>query len=400
MELEEGKISFRSIKEYISLLKNDIEELNRIEFKTLKEWVVYSLSLVVTICTPCAIVLIITGLLSGGVSAGLLIAISCIPFMFGIPLTFLLTYINNYRKPKYQRKLMLDGLSKYDWDSPIKQVGQTEFECIKNNYPFKTVIRRAKIDRDWSTDVIYMLIAFYYPANRKIENDDINDYLKEKSHFIIEEQAAICGVPLKIFPQVDLSKDIEELLYVLHRFDLRPATFYNPDKILEEVPTTPDVVVWTTFGDDIDDFCIDWANDMISAGFVNDSMKTLAKKTPTPDNQDELKELMNTIISEFNLNVPPKYVLKNYICFLAMREHSDNITVLEAIEGLSYLYELDENVPIFKTFNLLYKAKLALDESGKQDIWDDDTLTAENSDEYILHYLYSLLENDSLIIVE
>lgn len=67
---------------------------------------------------------------------------------------------------------------------------------------------------------------------------------------------------MKIFPQVDLSKDIEELLYVLHRFDLRPATFYNPEKILKEVPTTPDVIVWTTFGDDIDQFCIDWANDM------------------------------------------------------------------------------------------------------------------------------------------
>lgn len=92
--------------------------------------------------------------------------------------------------------------------------------------------------------------------------------------------------------------------------------------------------------------------------------------------------------------------MKNYICFLAIRENSGNITVLEAIEDLSYLYELDENVPIFKTFNLLYKAKLALDESGKQDIWDDNTLTAENSDEYILHYLYSLLENDSLIILE
>lgn len=400
MELEEGKISFRSIKEYISLLKNDIEELNRIEFKTLKGWVVYSLSLVVTICTPCTIVLIITGLLSGGVSAGLLIAISCIPFMFGIPLTFLLTYINNYRKPKYLRKLIFDGLSKYDWDSPIKQVGQTEFECIRDNYPFKTVIQRAKTDRGQAVDLICMLMAFYYPANRKIEENDIKDYLKDKSHFIIEDQTAICGFALKVFPQVDLSKDIEELLYVLHRFDLRPATFYNPEKILEEVPMTPDVVVWTTFGDDIDECCIDWANEMISAGFVNDSMKTLAKKTPTPDNQDELKELMNTIIGEFNLNVPPKYVLKNYICFLAMREHSDNITVLEAIEDLSYLYELDENVPIFKTFNLLYKAKLALDESGKQDIWDDDTLTAENSDEYILHYLYSLLENDNLIIVE
>lgn len=400
MELEEGKISFRSIKEYISLLKNDIEELNRIEFKTLKGWVVYSLSMVVTICTPCTIVLIITGLLSGGVSAGLLIAISCIPFMFGIPLTFLLTYINNYRKPKYQRKLMLDGLSKYDWDSPIKQVGQTEFECIKDNYPFKTVIQRVKTDRGQTVDLICMIMAFYYPANRKIEDNDIKDYLKDKSHFIIEDQTAICGFALKVFPQVDLSKDIEELLYVLHRFDLRPATFYNPEKILEEVPMTPDVVVWTTFGDDIDQFCIDWANKMISAGFVNDSMKTFAKKTPTPDNQDELKELMNTIIGEFNLNVPPKYILKNYICFLAMREHSDNITVLEAIENLSYLYELDENVPIFKTFNLLYKAKLALDESGKQDIWDDNTLTAENSDEYILHYLYSLLENDSLIILE
>lgn len=399
MELED-KISFRSIRQYVLLLKNDIQALNTIEFKTLIGWIIYSLSLVFAICTPCTIVLIITGLLSGNVSANLLIAVSFIPFMFGIPLTLLLTYINNYRRPKYLRKLMLKGISKCNWDSPIEQIGQTAYMCMKSNFGFKTIINQVKTDKGNTIDVICILTVFYNPGNTIVTKKDIEDYLEGKSCFMIQNQTAIRGFALNIFPQIDLTKDIEELLYVFNRFGLRPATFYSPEKIFEKVPSTPDVVAWTTFGDEINHIWIDWANDMLNAGFVNETMKVFANKIPTSNNQDELKALMNTLIYEFNLKVPRKYVLKNYICYIVMRENNNLISTLEAIESLSYLYKLSKDTPIFKKFYLLYKAKTALDESGKQDVWDDDKLTANNSDAYIMNYLYSLLTHDNLIELE
>lgn len=400
MELEEDKISFRSIKQYVLLLKNDIQALNTIEFKTLKGWIIYSLSLVVTICTPCAIILIITGLLSGNISVDLLIAVSFIPFMFGIPFTLLLTYINNYRKPKYLRGLMLEGLNKCNWDSPIEQIGQSAFMCMKSNFGFKTSIEQVETDKGQSIDVICILTVFYNPGDNIVNKKDIEDYLEGKSCFLIRDETAIRGFALKVFPQIDLTKDIEELLYVFNRLGLRPATFYSPKEIFLKIPSAPDIVACTTFGDEINHLWTDWANEMLNAGFVSNNMKVLANKIPTADNQDELKELMNTLIEEYNLKLPPKYVLRNYICYLMMRDDAKLISISEVIKSLSFFYKPATDVPIFKKFHLLHKAKTALDEYGKQDVWDDEKLTANNSDEYIRKYLYSLLENDNLIELE
>lgn len=98
--LHEDKISFADIIKYLSLLKGNMDELNLLEFKTIKGWLVYSLSLVLLLCISCVIILLATGLLSGNIDSGLLWAVSFIPFIFILPLTLLLTFINNYRKPK------------------------------------------------------------------------------------------------------------------------------------------------------------------------------------------------------------------------------------------------------------------------------------------------------------
>lgn len=113
--LHEDKISLADIIKYLSLLKGNMDELNLLEFKTIKGWLVYSLSLVLLLCIPCVIILLITGLLSGNIDSGLLWAVSFIPFLFILPLTLLLTFINNYRKPKKLRELMQTVLMRYEW---------------------------------------------------------------------------------------------------------------------------------------------------------------------------------------------------------------------------------------------------------------------------------------------
>ena len=124
--LHEDKISLADIIKYLSLLKGNMDELNLLEFKTIKCWLVYSLSLVLLLCIPCVIILLITGLLSGNIDSGLLLAVSFIPFLFILPLTLLLTFINNYRKPKKLRELMQTVLMRYEWDGPINQTGRLQ----------------------------------------------------------------------------------------------------------------------------------------------------------------------------------------------------------------------------------------------------------------------------------
>lgn len=104
MELEENKISISTIKQYLQLIIHDLGKFTHLEFLTLKGWLLYSLSLVTILCIPCMAILIITGLISGNIPLDLLIAISLIPFIFILPLTLTLTFINNYKRPKTLRK--------------------------------------------------------------------------------------------------------------------------------------------------------------------------------------------------------------------------------------------------------------------------------------------------------
>lgn len=106
MELKEDKISLACIKQYLRwLLKSLGGGRDTLEFRTIKGWLFYSLSLVAIISIPCVIVLVLTGLLSGGMSFDLLLmSVSVIPLMFILPSILLYTFFYNYRRPKQGRK--------------------------------------------------------------------------------------------------------------------------------------------------------------------------------------------------------------------------------------------------------------------------------------------------------
>ena len=233
MELEENKISISTIKQYLQLIIHDLGKFTHLEFLTLKGWLLYSLSLVTILCIPCMAILIITGLISGNIPLDLLIAISLIPFIFILPLTLTLTFINNYKRPKTLRKYILQGLGLYLWDSPPKKVSQTAFECIKEGKLFRIEVCLLKNEgkEDWFT---CMIIPYYIPKSIKDKEqhiENVNRYLSEKCIFEIKQDMAFFTIPVKVFPKLDLNKSIEELLYAMRRFDLRTSTFYNPTAI-------------------------------------------------------------------------------------------------------------------------------------------------------------------------
>ena len=397
MELKEDKISFADIKQYLLLLVKDMDRMNKLEFKTLKGWLVYSLSLVILFCTPGVIILLITGLLSGGMSVSLLVSVSFIPFMFGLPLILLLTFVNNYRKPKQLRKPMLQALERYDWDEPIKQVGQARFECVRNNYVFRTEIYYRKNKYGREEPLICMIIPYFLPVGPEKEAEyvkDIDAYLEGKSFFVIQTDMAYLGVPVQLFPKLDLRKDIEQLLYVMQRFALHPCTFYSPANIIDKVPVTHEILALTVFGQYvINRKWTDWAGDMLQAGFINASMKSFASQDPLMVDPVELKNRMNVLIREFNLDLSDENILGNYIRFLLIEKEQGRRSVPEIIQCLDDLYLLSGIAPLYN-FHLLYNAKVSLTKTGKQNFWIDYDLSTENVDSYILAYLYNLLEND------
>lgn len=56
MDLEENKISLTAVRQYLKLLISNVDVFTRLEFKTLRGWMLYSLSLVFALCFPCVII--------------------------------------------------------------------------------------------------------------------------------------------------------------------------------------------------------------------------------------------------------------------------------------------------------------------------------------------------------
>lgn len=395
MNLEENKISLTAIRQYLMLLIYNIDEFTKLEFKTLRGWMLYSLSLVFALCVPCVIVLFITGLLSGDIALELLVAVSLIPFIFILPLTLLLTFTHNYRLPKTLRKHILSGLERYPWDDSIQQIGQTAFECRRDGYLFRTEVRLWK-DKGRERRFISMIIPYFIP--KSVEDgerymDDIDSYLKGRCIFEIKQDMAFFMVPVKLFPRSDLNRSIEELLYAMKRFDLHTCTFYDPSAVLNAIPETLEILAMTVFGVKIDSKWIDWAKSMLNAGFINENMRNLSDQTPDNNNQQELRKQVEVLICEFNLDIPKEYILMNYIRYLLLEYRSGKRTVLNVIQSLSSLY-LTSGIPCLQDFNLLYAAKVNMDKVGKQNSWTKESLTPENIDNYIIRYLELLLETE------
>ena len=386
--LHEDKISLADIIKYLSLLKGNMDELNLLEFKTIKGWLVYSLSLVLLLCIPCVIILLITGLLSGNIDSGLLLAVSFIPFLFILPLTLLLTFINNYRKPKKLRELMQTVLMRYEWDGPINQTGRLQLECRKDHFLFRTEVLRQMNPKGRNVSLIFISVPFYVPIEKElIHAEDIIAYLKGKSLFVIEPDMACLGMSFKMFQKLDLREDIDQLIYVMKRFSLRPGTLFKAQDITLKVPETLEIQALFVFGQKIDQRFLNWANLMLDAGFVSDNMKIMAEQASLTLPQKELKKRVEVIFLEFNLYFSKETALNNYLIFLILEEQEERRSVLEIIQCLASLYQ-SSRLPLLQEYDLLYKAKRALDETGEQNFWTaDPPLTVDNVDTYILTYL-------------
>ncbi len=391
MNLEENKISLTAIKLYLKSFING--EYASWEFKTWRGWMIYSLSLIFVLCVPGGIIIGISGLLSGDIELGLLIAVSLIPFIYITPLALVLTFMYNYRSPKILRKYILEGLERYRWDSPVQQVGQTAFECIKEGYLFRTEIRLWK-DKGRKRKYIVMIIPYFIPKSvgeKEEYMNDVDGYLRGRCVFEIKQDMAFIMVPVKLFPRLDLDRSIEELLYAMKRFDLHTCTFYTPAAILDAVPETFEIMAMTVFDVEIDYKWIDWAKNMLNAGFVNENMRDFSNQHPGNNVQEKLREQVEVLICEFNLDIPKEYVLLNYICYLLQLFQSGKRTVLNVIQSLSNLY-VASGISYLLDFRLLYIAKINLDKTGNQNLWTKETLTSENIDDYIVRYLELYLE--------
>jgi hypothetical protein len=136
------------------------------------------------------------------------------------------------------------------------------------------------------------------------------------------------------------------------------------------VLTTYKILKEKAFNSDIDESWVDWAIEMIRAGYENENLYELAGIT-RPYNQFELQDLTNKVLNDLKLDFSNKEItIRNYVYFLTSNSINKPKTYLKTLRELKNIctdLELDKE---YMDFYLLYFAKEDLTESENQWYWN------------------------------
>jgi hypothetical protein len=137
--------------------------------------------------------------------------------------------------------------------------------------------------------------------------------------------------------------------------------------------STYKILMNKAFNQDIDESWIDWAMEMVEAGFESDNLYILAGMTK-PFNQFELQELTNNVLRDLHLDYNDKdTVIRNYAYFI-IKSSIDNpdsyLTTLQELKDICINLNMEKK---YMDFYLLYFAKDDLIESENQWYWQGAT---------------------------
>lgn len=153
---------------------------------------------------------------------------------------------------------------------------------------------------------------------------------------------------------------------------------------MKPVKSTAEVLAFKALNRDINKTQVDWAVEMLMAGFDTENLAILAGEFE-PYNQFQLQNLTTKVLDELQLDYSDKdQTIKNYACYLidkSLNGELDNFKVLDTLKDICI--ELDYEKYLYDFFSL-YFAKDDLSESENQWYWDG--ATRENIDQIITDY--------------
>lgn len=124
------------------------------------------------------------------------------------------------------------------------------------------------------------------------------------------------------------------------------------------------------FNSDIDESWIEWAMEMMQAGYESDSLYELAGISK-PYNQFELQVLAERVLKELELDYSNKLkVLKNYVYFLIISNIDEPENYYRVLKELKDIHLELEVSTEFQNFAFLYWAKEDLMYSDFQHYWE------------------------------
>lgn len=135
------------------------------------------------------------------------------------------------------------------------------------------------------------------------------------------------------------------------------------------------------FNENIDEAWVDWAVEMIEAGYRSDNLYMLAGETK-PFNQFELHELTKKVLEDLGFDYSDKdTVLKNYVYYLIANSIDHPETYYKTLRELKNICQDLDLDAAYMDFYLLYYAKDELTVGEVQWYWDG--ANRENIDQII-----------------
>jgi hypothetical protein len=143
--------------------------------------------------------------------------------------------------------------------------------------------------------------------------------------------------------------------------------------------------------EDIDESWVDWAQEMMEAGFESMNLYILAGITK-PYNQFELQELTDNVLKDLHSDYSDRdRTIRNYAYYIIKSAIGNADNYMSALRELNEIYMRFDMENEYLDFMLLYYTKVDLAESPDQWYWDG--ATTENIDEIIRGKFQSFIDN-------
>jgi hypothetical protein len=163
---------------------------------------------------------------------------------------------------------------------------------------------------------------------------------------------------------------------------------------MKYIKSTAEILAFKALNRNIDKTWVNWAVDMLIAGYETENLIILAGEIE-PYDQFELQKLTSKILEELNLDfLDQKQVLKNCAYHLiknSLNNEIEPLAVLKILKDICVELDYEENL---YDFYLLYFAKVDLLESVNQWYWKGATQANIDSTikEYFINYHDNFIE--------
>ncbi len=140
---------------------------------------------------------------------------------------------------------------------------------------------------------------------------------------------------------------------------------------MKPIPSTAQVLAYKMLNKSIDEVWVNWAVDMLMAGFETENLVILAGMSLS-ENQFELQALTDKVLQELQLSYSDTdKVIKNYVSWSLNECLNQRLEPLKVLRWITNMYNATNHDKMLQDFYLLYWAKEELLSTVDQWYWPD-----------------------------